>query len=360
MEKQMPTKITQTNGKKKWRAAVMVNGQKKSKAFDPTREGKRKAIEWENMMRDLLQKQLEIPTVLPKITVLEWANEYLSESKRRNCRATYNEKKLTFKLFIATVGKEALVEDITVSCALKHLAAQNDSRSGNAANKDRKNLAAAWNFGIKYIEGFPEKRNPFRAVDKFGEDRNPRYVPPVEDVKKVLAVCDGQDQLMLYAFIMTGARRSELWRVTWDDVDFESSTIRLWTRKRKGGGKQYDSIPMVPELHKRLLEWKEQQPVKTDYVFVNVLKRSYRYGEPFKQRDGFLKRKCAEAGVRCFGYHGLRHFMAKKMYLDGKALKSIKGMLRHQKSTTTELYLQTIGLEDIRDDVENSLGSFVI
>jgi len=52
---------------------------------------------------------------------------------------------------------------------LSHLQNQAAQRSGNGANKDRKNLVAAWNWGAKYIDHFPPGNPCF--VDRFPEIR---------------------------------------------------------------------------------------------------------------------------------------------------------------------------------------------
>ncbi len=104
--------------------------------------------------------------------------------------------------------------------------------SGYAANKDRKNLVAAWNWGIKYI-GLPQP-NPCQ-IDRFPEVRSERYVPPEEDFWKVYDLVSGQDKVMLSAFLYLGARRGEIFRLLWSDVDLVNNKLRLGTRKRRDG-----------------------------------------------------------------------------------------------------------------------------
>ena len=90
---------------------------------------------------------------------------------------------------------------------LKHFNKEAGGRSGYAANKDRKNLIAAWNWARKYLVGWP-KENPFTDTEKQQAEQFPRYVPPVEDFWKVYdAAREGQDKLMLLAYLHTAARR---------------------------------------------------------------------------------------------------------------------------------------------------------
>lgn len=293
--------------------------------------------------------------MVSSINIAVWANMVLDYAQSRFCRKTYNDKKLCFKMLGKKFGKDMLVEELTPLSIEAHFGEQLAKRSPNAANKDRKNLANAWNLGVKYIEGFPSKPNPFSAVDKFPEVRKERYVPPLDDVRKVVQCCEGQDQLMLLAYLMTGARRAELWNLKWQDVDFENTRIRLWTRKRVGG-LEYDYIPMPKVLKEMLSAWQQEQPVKSSYVFVNLWEQSPSYGQPFKDRRNFLIKKCEEAGVRVFGYHALRHIAASKLYKDSGKLHAVKTLMRHRNSNTTDQYLKSLGFEDAAEAFDESLG----
>jgi hypothetical protein len=90
------------------------------------------------------------------------------------------------------------VNELSRGHVLDFLREQYESRSGYAANKDRKNLVAAWNWGIKY-RGLP-CMNPC-IVDRFPETRQTRYVPPERDFWAVYdAAAEGQDKVMLMGF----------------------------------------------------------------------------------------------------------------------------------------------------------------
>ena len=106
---------------------------------------------------------------------------------------------------------------------------------GYAANKDRKNLIAAWNWGKMYMNPVLPSHNPC-IVRKLPEVKNPRYVPPISDFWKIYNLLpEGQDKVMLLTFLHTAARRAEIFRLKISDLDFDNNRIRLSTRKRTGG-----------------------------------------------------------------------------------------------------------------------------
>jgi len=181
-----------------------------------------------------------------------WSDEYLDFSKERFVRKTYKGKKAAFGLLIKELNPHIPVFELSPSTCIDFLRRQSKKRSGYAANKDRKNLATGWEWGNKFLEGFPQTNNPFRAVDKFPEIRTPRYVPPEEDFWKVYNIAQGQDKVILLTALNLAARRGEIFNLTWDDVDFGSNQVRLWTRKRVGGHKEPDWLPMMTELRNAL------------------------------------------------------------------------------------------------------------
>lgn len=223
---------------------------------------------------------------------------------------------------------------------LDYLKNQAKNRSGYAANKDRKNVLAAWNWGIKYL-AMPSP-NPC-LVDSFPESRSPRYVPPEKDFWKVYETAEGQDKTMLLAYLHLAARRSELFRLTWDDVDFANSRARISTRKRLGGSMEYDWLPMTDELFDALLAHK--QVTRSELVFPDP-----ETGQSYSARAHFMKNLCRRAGVRKFGFHAIRHLTASILAQANVPMVTIQSILRHKNLLTTERYIR--GLEPVRPALE--------
>ena len=149
---------------------------------------------------------------------------------------------------------------------------------------------------------------------------------------------------MLFAYLHLAARRSELFRLTWDDVDFANSLVRLSTRKRRGGTLEYDQVPMTSELRSFLLSWWEARPFKdTPHVFVclddTAFTQAY-LGQPLTSRQQLMERLCKRAGVKSFGFHAISHLTASTLYHAAQPVAVIQSILRHKSPATTERYLK--------------------
>jgi integrase len=268
--------------------------------------------------------------------IAAWRDAYLDFCGTRNVRRTRLSKEFAFRLLLERVGNvavAALTKD-RVLAFLDHVARE---RSGGSANDVRKRLSAAWEWGAAYMaHGFKDE-NPFRRVPRFPADEHPRYVPPYEDFAVVLALTTGADHALLLTALHTAARRGELFRLAWDDVDFDRGIIRLGTRKRSGGGMEYDWLPMTGELSRVLLAHKENPDTDKTLLFVR------RDGRRYMTRPGFIYRLCDRAGVKRFGYHGIRHLSASMMAQHGMSIPGIQTVLRHKTPMTTALYLHRLG-----------------
>lgn len=164
--------------------------------------------------------------------------------------------------------------------------------------------------------------------------------------------------MLLTAFHL-GARRGEMFRLKLEDLDFEHNTVRLWTSKRRGGNYEFDFLPMTQALSTALKEWCDFRFAKPyideEHVFVCLDEEGFclqYYGKPFKVRAYFMNRICEKAGVKPFGFHAIRHLSASVLYHSGKNLHYLQRFLRHKNPTTTQLYLQKLGLEPLRDGLE--------
>lgn len=323
--------------RKKWMGQVVHLNKTYRKGFSTKKEAKK----WEIQKKETLRKTCILKT--PTISLIEFSISYLDYSRLKHSRKTYLEKRLAFKYLLKSILPDTPINEIHKGDVLQHLKKQYKSRSGNSANKDRKNLVAAWNWAFHYLKGVP-KENPF-DVERFPEIRQPRYIPPKEDFWKVVDVAEtDQDRLMLYSYLHLAARKRELFILKWDDIDFQEKKVRLYTRKRKDGSLEYDWLPLTKFLYAQFLAFYRKVGHEREYVFSNP-----QNGTAYTEKSRWMDRLCQTAKVRPFGLHAIRHLSASILMENDVPLIDIKTILRHKNLATTERYIHR--LKSVRESI---------
>jgi hypothetical protein len=132
-----------------WLGQVKQHGVRRRKLF----LSKDKAKAWEvDMKRQGSTQTLQVPesTQTATVSLLEWAEKYLDYSLRYSPK-TYSEKRNGFRRLLRDFGGSTPVKTLTPGAVLEFLQRIFNERSGHAANKERKNLVAAWNYGCRYL-----------------------------------------------------------------------------------------------------------------------------------------------------------------------------------------------------------------
>ena len=344
----MPTK-TKRRGVIRYRGVVTMDGKiVKKKWFGQGREEQRKAILWEDATKRNLLKEMAYNSS-EKITLVSWYNKYLDYVESIQSKKTYDEKRSSFKRFLDAFGDTTRVEEIEPVAILDYMSIQASERSGNAANKDRKNLSAGWNWAKEFLTNWPLNHahsNPFMVVPRRKEERLERYVPSEEDFWKVVDLAKGQDKVILTAAYYLAARRGELWRLQWHNVDLKNKRVCLGTMKTVDGLWKHVWLPMVDDLYQSFSwQWKKARTNAHNNVFWSQAENLEHFGNPFVARQKWLEPLCEEAEVKPFGMHAIRHLRAIRLYKDNATLGSIQKWLRHDKPSTTEVYLKKFGLD---------------
>ncbi|MBF0550318.1 MAG: site-specific integrase [Deltaproteobacteria bacterium] len=140
---------------------------------------------------------------------------------------------------------------------------------------------------------------------------------------------------MLLTYLHTAARKSEVFRLRWEDVDFSGQMVRIFTRKRLHGSWEADWLPMTEELFDVLLT--HRQTSNNEWVFSDP-----ETGEAYKCRRTWMNSLCKRAGVKPFGVHAIRHLTASILAQNGIPMVVIQAILRHHNLSTTERYLHRI------------------
>jgi integrase len=185
--------------------------------------------------------------------------------------------------------------------------------------------------------------NPFATVFKFAEDRHDRRVPIMDEFWAVYGVAESyQDKLMLLTYLQTAARRDELFRLKWRDIDFEEKRIRLHWRKNAIGQWESAWLPIKEELID-MLRIHQKETGLLIFVFLNKNESADpQQWIPYLKRQHWLPTLCERAQVTPFGLHGIRHLTASLLAEANVPLVEIQKMLRHKSINTTQRYIHSL------------------
>ncbi len=192
-------------------------------------------------------------------------------------------------------------------------------------------------------------RNPCRGVKFLPVKKFVKYVPPIEDIEKVLALAGDLDRTYLITIWQLAGRVREINNLTWEDVDFRRRKVRLWTRKKSGANLTSRLVDMNEKASNALKFAQWHRDKHSPYVFTNPLMAKKYPANPEKwkydYRDKFFDNLCRKAGVQEMGYHALRHQKASELADRGESLPYIRDFLGHEDISTTSLYLQSLGIK---------------
>jgi len=345
-----------------WARAIVDGKQVACKLFAPGKKGGpewRAAKEWEEQTKKAARENLP-KTPSDSERLLAWGEAYLRHVERTMGQKTLVEKGTVMKAFFAFCKSAQIngLEDVTQGRAYQFLAAVADEKGPNRANVYRKNLLAAWNWGMGFVDGFPQSAAVIERIRPFPATRTPRYVPPEEDVIKVLQVAKGQDLVFLLTMYFTGARRGEVFRLSWEDVDLPGGRIRLADHKGGNGRQRERWLGLHPELARALTWWHTARPCEADNVFMRTDNDAH-MGEPYHSRQHFMDMLCEQANVKPFGFHAIRHKSAAITFVAG-GLSAAQILMGHARATTTDTYVRSAGLYADQGAIIEALGKSVI
>jgi len=278
----------------------------------------------------------------------EAASVYLDWAEKRFARQTYKYKKYVLKRFHKYLKVDILIDQILPHHIHSYLKKQ---PSNNLYNVHRKELSTMFNYLRRTLK--LNINNPCADIDKLPHTPTIKEIPTQDDIMKLkLAARPGDEADNFLCCLLTLGRIDEILRLAWQDINFERRTIRLWTRKRKSGAYEADTLPMNEDLYEMLIRrYKARKSEK--WVFYN-----HKTNDRFYHRPKMMASLCQRAKVPHYGFHALRHFMASHLVDREKvSKKAISDLLRHKSLQTTEIYLHSVD-ESMRQAMTQIEGFF--
>ena len=296
------------------------------------------------------------------IIFLELIELWLDDKKIYNATSHYKDCVYLARRWVrewGTMPCSQITENI-----LKSWIQKRGENSPHTGNKERKILHALFSWGCKQnpplLQENPVANIPLIPINE--KRKFVKYVPPVEDIIKVLWVASRSDNKKwgdildyLYTIWDTKGRKGEIDRLEWEDIHFyldglepwKKSWIVLYTRKKKGGNLTPREVPMTKRLYYALLKKYQGRDKSKPWVFWHRYwsrKNKCFIEGPYGDRKRIMKTLCDAAGVKYFRFHALRHSGASIMASDGHvSIRSIQKILGHENVSTTEIYLHSLG-----------------
>ncbi len=323
---------------KGYRYDFTLKGQRYTQAWYKTKKEAKQAEA--DKRKEVLEPKKEAQ-VATDMDFLELVNRRLDHVRAYNSARHYDDYRHLAKRWVRRWGHTKCSEmrqEMVEQFILKR-----NRVSSYTANKDLRYLRATFNFGKKKRW---TTRNPTNGIDFLPVEKKPKYVPPSEDIARVIAVADQDVQDYLYTIHDTVGRMSEINRLTWDDVNLKDRYVVLYTRKKRGGHLTPRKIAMTERLFRILLRRHTERDPTKPWIFWHTYwssKTGQKCVGPYKERKRIMRTLCAKAGVRYFRYHAILHSGASVMENNNVSIGTIQRILGHENRSTTEVYLHSIG-----------------
>lgn len=223
-------------------------------------------------------------------------------------------------------------------------------RSPATINRYRTAISSAFKAAID--KGwFGVEDNPAAGIRQRKENNN-RFGRCLEDDERarMLEACDGSDWSGLGLFVRlalaTGARRGELLKLEWRDVDLKGGSILLRETKNADDRR----VPLIGEAHSRLEKWSKIRHLDDPRVFPGTAPNR---PPPVDQKWNEAK---AAAGIENLRIHDLRHSCGSFLARAGASAFQIAAVLGHRSGPTlTARYVHLVA-EESRELLEGALS----
>jgi integrase len=292
------------------------------------------------------------------VTMQHLFEDYLTKHARvrKKARSVQGDE-ILWRLHLGPVLKDLRVERVSLKDLHGFMAQMADSKG--AANRSlallSKMMSLAVDWGLR-----PD--NPCRRVERYPENRKERYLTR-EEVERLRAALEVEEDRVgaaaLMILLLTGARRGEVLKATWNQFEL-TGPAPLWIVPKehlKGATKVRTELrrALSDEAARILLDLRATSPV-TSIEWVFPSNRT-----PSKCRpdlNNVWDRVRSRAKIMDVRIHDLRHSFASAAINSGASLHVIGKALGHSDIRTTERYahVQDSSIRDVAESVSRAFA----
>ncbi|MGB9500382.1 MAG: tyrosine-type recombinase/integrase [Dissulfuribacterales bacterium] len=256
-------------------------------------------------------------------------------------KRTWQDDISNFRLYLEPLGRKRLSEIKKSHIASIH--SKIGKKHKITANRVLALISSIFGRAIEF--GLYEDLNPCRGIRKFPEKFRERFLQADEFPRFFEALNEEPNETLqdyLYISLLTGARRSNILAMRWNELNFEQGT---WKIPRTKNGKP-QTVALTPEA----IEILKARKKETSSMFVFQGRgRSGHLIEPMKGWKRILER----AGIEDLRIHDLRRTLGSWQAITGASLPIIGKSLNHKNASTTQIYAR-LNLDPVRESVQRA------
>lgn len=281
-----------------------------------------------------------------ELTFAELFDEYIQRHSKPN-KKTWDEDVEKYQNHIAKpIGRMKLSSISRTDIASIH---SNISRKGHftAANRIVALISSVYGWAIS--AGLWHS-NPSLGIRRNKEKSRDRFIQGDELPRFFEAVAKEENQNIrdyVLMSLLTGARRSNVLAMRWQDISFDRNEWRI--EETKNGTPQ--TVALSPEATEILQNRK--QSINSIFVFPGIGKSGH-LEEPKKGWKRILER----AGIDNLRIHDLRRTLGSWQAKTGASLAIIGKSLNHKSQNTTAIYAR-LDLDPVRDSVNKATSAIL-
>lgn len=200
-------------------------------------------------------------------------------------------------------------------------------------------------FGRAIEFGLWEDLNPCRGIRKFPEKARDRFLQTDELPRFFEALAEEPNETMrdfFYMCLLTGARRANVLKMRWNEIDLEAGTWMIQRTKNE----EPQTVTLPIEAIKILRTRKRE--TSSFFVFPGEGKT----GHLVEPKSGW-KRILKRAGFENLRIHDLRRTLGSWQAITGASLPIIGKSLNHKNASTTQIYAR-LNLAPVRESVQKA------
>ncbi len=294
-----------------------------SKRITKTFTSKRSAVQFVNSIESDRNKLLAYTQSKSRTLLSLVIEKYLNKEYKGS---RLNDERVKLNFWIEALGDKPII-DITTTDINEALSTLPVHLKNATINRYVAAISVVFSYACREYD-FPE--NPVRKIPSLPENnKRTRFLSEAERTRLFKACRASKwDKLHLIVLLAltTGARKGELTKLRWNDIDFDRRTAYVATTKNG----QPKVLPLTDSVIKesQLFDTKD-----SSLIFASRIKEDvpYCFTKPWK--------KALEDGeIKDFRFHDLRHSCASYLAQSGASLLEIADVLGHKQISVTKRY----------------------